>query len=73
MSVASTIVHEEVLEARTLPLNTVTIFADRAELKRIFEVTLRQGLNNICVDVSFFIGEKIGVQTEFLKLETFCI
>jgi hypothetical protein len=45
-------VHEEILEARDLPVQTVTIFADRAEVKRVFEVTLRQGLNNIVIDVS---------------------
>jgi hypothetical protein len=46
--------YEQILEARDLPLRTVTIFTDRAELKRVFEVTLLQGLNNIIVDVSFF-------------------
>lgn len=47
------LVHEQVLDSRVLPLQTVIIFQDRAELRRVFEVTLKQGLNNIVVEVGF--------------------
>ena len=42
---------EKSFESRHLPLKTVTVFRDRAELQRVFEVTLSQGLNHIVVHV----------------------
>ncbi|KAI1732970.1 protein F37C4.5 [Ditylenchus destructor] len=37
-------------EARDLPIKTVTVFTDRAEVKRTLKVTLQEGLNNIAID-----------------------
>ncbi|KAI1726501.1 protein F37C4.5 [Ditylenchus destructor] len=37
-------------EARNLPIKTVTVFTDRAEVKRTLKVTLQEGLNNVAID-----------------------
>lgn len=39
-------------EARMLPLKSVTVFTDRAEVRRVFNVTLDEGLTDVIVDVS---------------------
>lgn len=65
---ADSVLHKQNLESRELPLNTVTIFSDRAELKYVFGVILKQGLNNICVDVSIQVTE---ILTYFL-LQNVC-
>ncbi|KAI6212004.1 Protein F37C4.5 [Aphelenchoides besseyi] len=44
------VIVEKVLEARSLPLHTVTVFRDRAELKRVFEVQLHAGFNNVVIN-----------------------
>ncbi|KAI6206723.1 Protein F37C4.5 [Aphelenchoides besseyi] len=46
----SPVIVERIFEAHDLPLNTVTVFRDRAELKRLFEVQLERGLNNVVVN-----------------------
>lgn len=51
MSVSSS-TSVQILESRTLPLHTVTIFEDRAELKYVFDVNLNQGSNNIIIEVN---------------------
>jgi hypothetical protein len=40
----------KVFQARELPLKNVTVFTDRAEIKRVFTVELQEGLTDVVVE-----------------------
>ncbi|CAD5226935.1 unnamed protein product [Bursaphelenchus xylophilus] len=54
---------EQRFTARDIPVNSVTVFSDRAELRRSFDVALMEGLNTVVIEnVSPFIdGDSIRV------------
>lgn len=45
---------KHVFQARSLPLVSVTVFGDRAEVKRNMKASLKSGINEIIIEVDAF-------------------
>lgn len=55
------VVSSQNLQAKDLSLKSVTVFNDRAEIKREFQVTLKAGLNEVRIEVNEGWVQKFGL------------